>query len=78
MGILNHSIQSIPSRCTWGRWVGIKPCSMVKIQCIFRVLILRASPQVRARFQDIRKYASFLAFFSGMSTMELCNRIGWY
>lgn len=55
----------------------LKQCSTIKIQYIFRDLIVRANPQARARFHEIRKFASSLGFFNGMSTLELCDRIGW-
>lgn len=51
----------------------LRPCSMVKVQCIFKDLIVRTNPQARARFHNIMKFT----FLSRMSTKELCVRIGW-
>jgi len=55
----------------------LKAASCAAIRYTFRDLIILTNPEVKAKFHDVRKWASSLAFFSGMSTRDLCDRIGW-
>ena len=54
-----------------------KPCSVPKMRYLFKELIILSNPKARGRFHDVRKFGSSLAFFSGMSLVELCDRVGW-
>lgn len=55
----------------------IKAASMPCIRYLFRDLIIKADPSAKAKFHDVRKWATSLAFCSGMLTSDLCNAIGW-
>lgn len=55
----------------------LKPASQACIRYTFRDLLVKTNPEVKPRFHNVRKWASSLALFSGRSTRELCDRIGW-
>lgn len=55
----------------------LKAASCAVTRYTFRDLIVLTNPDVKEKFHDVRKWASSLAFFSGMSTREICDRISW-